>query len=177
MNPSIRNLLTAALATLALAACGADKPSLDQPFEGPGWDADKKATKDTTQRRLIAAATRLVVKAADPRSHTTFLKVMGPINDQLEKTPGLVGHSTRIFADLSEDWTFSVWESEADLAAFVTSDAHMDAIDEMQDFALPSYVVMWEIQNTDLPLDWDAVAEKLDRDGRDAFGARQYQRR
>src|SRR5690242_12310981 len=98
----MKNVFVTVLLMGTLAACG-ELPTLDQEFQGPGWDKDKKALKDATPRRLIAAATHLIVKQSDPRTHPTFAKVMRPISKQLETMPGLVGYGTRVYVDLSED--------------------------------------------------------------------------
>lgn len=161
---------------LTQAACGAALPTLDQPFNGPGWDTNNNTLRDASPRQLVAAATHLRVRQEDPRTHPTFMRVMRPIDQELEHAPGLVGHATRVLADLSEDWTLSVWESEEDMAAFVMSNAHQDAIEQMAELSRPSTVVMWHVESSEMPLDWADAEAQLQAQGRDAFGNRQFVR-
>jgi quinol monooxygenase YgiN len=75
--------------------------------------------------RYIIAATYLKGR---PEGFDTFQQVLGPIIAALPTTDGLVGYATQNSSSCFTARTLSVWQDEASMFHFVSSQAHSNAV-------------------------------------------------
>ena len=72
-----------------------------------------------------------------------------------------VGYSLRGRVPGRERWTVSVWESEEDLLAFVTTGAHADAMAEAGTVIDGVWSATYLVEAADLPPAWDTALDHL----------------
>ncbi|MEQ1501524.1 MAG: antibiotic biosynthesis monooxygenase [Myxococcota bacterium] len=135
--------------TALVAGC-----AIAQPFEGPGY-ADGVLTSDA-EGPFVAAATHTRAKIG---AGNAFDAQLDAILDQLDAQPGLVGLSLRGEILGRDKWTLTVWETEEDLAGFVTSDAHLEAMGQADALVDAVYSATWS--TTEVPPSWDEVLDEL----------------
>jgi quinol monooxygenase YgiN len=100
-------------------------------------------------------ASRLPVKRR--RSIPGFLRDALAIRRQLARADGMVGYALDAELARKTFWTFSVWEDQANLDAFVSSDPHRAIIRRLRPLMGPTRFEFFQIPGSDLPLTWDQM--------------------
>ena len=106
-------------------------------------------------RTYLAMASRLPLKRR--RSIPGFLRDAQAIRRQLARAGGMVGYA--LDADLGRKtfWTFSVWEDQASLDTFASSDPHRAIIGRLRPLMRPTRFEFFQVRGSDLPLTWDRM--------------------
>jgi len=143
---------------------------LAPPFEGPGYS---NGLTSEAEGPFTVSTTNLILKEGDPDAQGLFDKNMEVLSKALPDAEGLVGSSLSITLFGSGYRTLSVWESEEAVLAWVTSEAHGNAMSEMADHSDPkSSVASWTMTRAELeeaPPSWDDAKARLDSDGREVY--------
>jgi quinol monooxygenase YgiN len=100
-------------------------------------------------------ASRLPLK----RRHSIpgFLRDALAIRRQLARADGMVGYALDAELARKTFWTFSVWEDQASLDAFASSDPHRAIIRRLRPLMGPTRFEFFQIPGSDLPLTWDQM--------------------
>jgi heme-degrading monooxygenase HmoA len=106
-------------------------------------------------REYLAMASRLPLKSH--RSIPGFLRDAMAIRRQLAHASGLVGHALDAELGRKTFWTFSVWEDQASLDAFASSDPHRRIIRRLQPMMGKTRFEFFRINGSDLPKTWDQM--------------------
>jgi quinol monooxygenase YgiN len=106
-------------------------------------------------RTYVAMASRLPVKRR--RSIPGFLRDVLAISRQLARADGMVGYALDAELARKTFWTFPVWEDQATLDAFVSSDPHRAIIRRLRPLMGPTRFEFFQIPGSDLPLTWDQM--------------------
>lgn len=140
-----------------------------QPFAGPGFKDGKVTSKAAGP--FMASTTLLQLEDTNEASDT-FNKHMTILQEKLKTQPGLIGLSLA-FTPLDNKAgyrTLTVWESEDAMFAWVASDEHAAAMQEMADLAAGGAVAAWELKKDDvIPPTWDDAKARLAKDGHPAY--------
>jgi quinol monooxygenase YgiN len=100
-------------------------------------------------------ASRLPLKRR--RSIPGFLRDALAIRRQLARADGMVGYALDAELARKTFWTFSVWEDQASLDAFASSDPHQAIIRRLRPLMGPTRFEFFQIPGSDLPLTWDQM--------------------
>jgi quinol monooxygenase YgiN len=100
-------------------------------------------------------ASRLPLKRH--RSIPGFLRDALAIRRQLARADGMVGYALDAELARKTFWTFSVWEDQASLDAFASSDPHRAIIRRLRPLMGPTRFEFFQIPGSDLPLTWDQM--------------------
>jgi quinol monooxygenase YgiN len=100
-------------------------------------------------------ASRLPLKRR--RSIPGFLRDALAIRRQLARADGMVGYALDAELARKTFWTFSVWEDQASLDAFASSDPHRAIIRRLRPLMGPTRFEFFQIPGSDLPLTWDQM--------------------
>ena len=111
------------------------------------------------ERRYLAMASRLPLKAY--RSVPGFMRDTLRIRRQLARSEGLVGYGLNAQLARKTFWTFSVWEDQASLDAFASSDPHRAIIGGLRPLMGPTRFEFFQVPGSDLPLTWDQMKAPL----------------
>ena len=103
----------------------------------------------------MAMASRLPLKRR--RSIPGFLRDALAIRRQLARADGMVGYALDAELARKTFWTFSVWDDQASLDAFASSDPHRAIIRRLRPLMGPTYFEFFQIPGSDLPLTWDQM--------------------
>ena len=106
-------------------------------------------------RTYVAMASRLPLKRR--RSIPGFLRDAVAIRRQLARADGMVGYALDAELARKTFWTFSVWEDQASLDAFASSDPHRAIIRRLRPLMGPTRFEFFQIPGSDLPLTWDQM--------------------
>jgi quinol monooxygenase YgiN len=106
-------------------------------------------------RTYVAMASRLPLRRR--RSIPGFLRDTLAIRRQLARADGLVGYALDAELARKTFWTFSVWEDQASLDAFASSDPHRAIIGRLRPLMGPTRFEFFQIPGSDLPLTWDQM--------------------
>jgi len=106
-------------------------------------------------RTYVAMASRLPLKRR--RSIPSFLRDALAIRRQLARADGMVGYALDAELARKTFWTFSVWEDQASLDAFASSDPHRAIIRRLRPLMGPTRFEFFQIPGSDLPLTWDQM--------------------
>jgi len=156
----------ASIVVVVTAITGASACEIAQPFDGPGMK-DGKVTVDGDD--FVASTTFFQVKD-DNASTTAFNDHMTKLQEALKTQDGLVGYSLAFTPGSNDDYrTLAVWQSEDAMLAWVTSDAHSEAMQDMADKAKGGAVASWNIKRAEIPPTWDDAKKHLDDDGKEAY--------
>jgi hypothetical protein len=106
-------------------------------------------------RTYLAMASRLPLKRH--RSIPGFLRDAMAIRRQLARAGGLVGYA--LDADLAGKtfWTFSVWQDQASLDAFASSDPHRRITRRLRPLMGQTRFEFFQIAGSDLPRTWEQM--------------------
>ena len=106
-------------------------------------------------RTYVAMASRLPLKRH--RSIPGFLRDAMAIRRQLAHAHGMVGYALDAQVARKTFWTFSVWEDQASLDAFASSDPHRTIIRRLQPLMGQTRFEFFQIPGSDLPMTWDQM--------------------
>jgi hypothetical protein len=106
-------------------------------------------------RTYMAMASRLPLKRR--RSIPGFLRDAMAIRRQLARAPGLVGYGLDAELARKTFWTFSVWEDQASLDTFASSDPHRAIIRRLRPLMGPTRFEFFPVPGRDLPMTWDQM--------------------
>jgi quinol monooxygenase YgiN len=106
-------------------------------------------------RTYVAMASRLPLKRR--RSIPGFLRDALAIRRQLARADGMVGYALDAELARKTFWTFSVWEDQASLDAFASSDPHRAIIGRLRPLMGPTRFEFFQIRGSGLPLTWDQM--------------------
>ena len=106
-------------------------------------------------RTYVAMASYLPLKRA--RSIPGFLRDAMAIRRQLSRADGMLGYALDAELGRKTFWTFSVWEDQASLDAFASSDPHRAIIGRLRPLMGPTRFEFFQIAGSDLPLTWDQM--------------------
>jgi hypothetical protein len=106
-------------------------------------------------RTYVAMASRLPLRRR--RSIPGFLRDALAIRRQLARAGGMVGYALDAELARKTFWTFSVWEDQASLDAFASSDPHRAIIRRLRPMMGPTRFEFFQIPGSDLPLTWDQM--------------------
>jgi hypothetical protein len=91
------------------------------------------------------------------RSIPGFLRDAMAIRRQLSRADGMLGYALDAELGRKTFWTFSVWEDQASLDAFASSDPHRAIIGRLRPLMGPTRFEFFQIAGSDLPLTWDQM--------------------
>jgi heme-degrading monooxygenase HmoA len=100
-------------------------------------------------------ASRLPLKRG--RSIPGFLRDTLAIRRQLARAHGLVGYALDAQLGRKTFWTFSVWQDQASLDAFASSDPHHAITRRLRPLMDQTRFAFFQIPGSDLPLTWDQM--------------------
>jgi heme-degrading monooxygenase HmoA len=100
-------------------------------------------------------ASRLPLKRH--RSIPGFLCDALAIRRQLARAEGMVGFALDAEVARKTFWTFSVWEDQASLDAFASSDPHLAITRRLRPLMGRTRFEFFPIPGSDLPLTWDRM--------------------
>ncbi len=101
-----------------------------------------------------------------------FLRWTMRIRRQLSDTPGLVGYSLDARLVRKTFWTLSAWASREELEAFVRTNPHRTAMDDLRPRMGQPTFAFWTVSSEDLPLRWDDARRRIDeKHGRSSASA------
>ena len=106
-------------------------------------------------RTYVAMASRLPLRRH--RSIPRFLRDTLAIRRQLARADGMVGYALDAELARKTFWTFSVWEDQASLDAFATSDPHQAITRRLQPLMGQTRFEFFQLPGSDLPLTWDQM--------------------
>jgi quinol monooxygenase YgiN len=174
LHPLPRLALSATLLAASFAAAGCDIVTGDgwirQPFAGPGYSQESGLSEDIDPDADLLVGTTLLYVGDDGEAQPLFDEHMVALQKALDDGPeGMVGYSfsQSLFDNVYR--TVSVWESQEALFAFVFSEAHLAAMNDVDAIAQPdvdSKVHDYTMKASELPPKWDDVIQRLDDDGR-----------
>lgn len=141
--------------------------ALEQPFSGPGYDNGALTTDAAGP--FIVVATHLDVKD-DADADAAFSAHMEALQKALPEQPGLVGSAlSGVPLSNDEQRTLSAWESEEAMLAWVVSDVHAKAMQDMATRSEGGRTVSWTLTRDEMPPTWEDARKRLDEDGREAY--------
>lgn len=113
-----------------------------------------------SDKDYLAVITYLPIKSY--LNFSTFFKDVGKIQDQLQKSYGLVGFKLRADILSKKTYTLSVWEDSKSLKKFLTSGAHGQIMTEPPDYlgSDRKFVTVF-IKGQDFPPSWDWAMKML----------------
>jgi Domain of unknown function (DUF3291) len=120
------------------------------------WTTRTPPNPDTT---YVAMGSRLPLRGY--RFVPRFLVHTMKIRRQLAGAEGLIGYALNARLPQKEFWTVSVWRSRDDLERFAGADPHARIIRTRRERMAPTTFVFWTCTGGDVPVGWDAVAERL----------------
>jgi heme-degrading monooxygenase HmoA len=100
-------------------------------------------------RTYLAMASRLPLNRR--RSIPGFLRDTLAIRRQLARADGIVGYALDAELARKTFWTFSVWENQASLDAFASSDPHRAIIRRLRPLMGPTRFEFFQVPGSDLP--------------------------
>ena len=106
-------------------------------------------------RTYLAMASRLPLRRR--RSIPGFLRDAAAIRRQLARADGLVGFALDAELARKTFWTFSVWEDQASLDTFASSNPHRAIIRRLRPLMEQTHFEFFQIPGSDLPLTWDQM--------------------
>ena len=151
------------VALLALVTAGS-ACEIAQPFQGPKWDPSKGLTDASLKGPFLAATTDIVVKSD---ANDLFNEDFNAVQDELKTSKGLIGYSLSFVVGGNDYRTLTVWETEEDMAAFVTSEAHAKAMADVGRIGQSGFVTSWQIEAKDMPPTFDDAKKELAKQGQD----------
>ncbi|MDA7967305.1 hypothetical protein [Ruegeria sp.] len=92
----------------------------------------------------------------------TFFKDVQKVQDQLQKSHGLIGFKLRADILAKQGYTISVWENAESLKKFISSGAHKETMDQSRDYLGEGrkFVTAF-IKGSDFPPSWEWAIKML----------------
>lgn len=135
--------------------------AIAQPFAGPGY-ADGAVTV-APDGPFLVAATQATPAAGEEATFGNHVDAIQATLDAMDVESGLVGYSLRGEIGGRDNWTLTVWTSEAAMLDFVLSDAHTAAMTEAEQIVDIGRFVHWEESDpAAIPPDWESVLDRLE---------------
>jgi quinol monooxygenase YgiN len=95
------------------------------------------------------------------RTLPAFFRFVRAIGKQLEASPGLVGFSLRAKFLSRRFYTFSVWEDEGALMAFVGKTPHLETMRALGPHLGGTKFVRWSLRGPGVPPSWEEALRRL----------------
>jgi hypothetical protein len=89
-----------------------------------------------------------------------FFSSVGPMDEQLRKTSGLMGYSMLARPFKLRFWTLSVWENEASLTWFVRERPHSEVMTALEGKMGQTRFIRWKITASQYPPSWKEALER-----------------
>jgi hypothetical protein len=120
-------------------------------------------------REYVAFTSRFFMKS--PRRVLSFLARTGPIEEQVETAPGVVGWSLAANLFKLEFYTLSAWEDAESLRRFAHEAEHGAAMEEFKDdLRRKSLFVHYTVRGSELPLSWKVALRRQNSIAQDSAG-------
>ena len=110
-------------------------------------------------RTYVAMASRLPLQRH--RSVPGFMRDALAIRRQLARADGLIGYALDAEIGRKTFWTFSVWEGQASLDAFASSEPHRAITRRLRPLMGPTRFEFFPLAGSELPMTWDQMKEKV----------------
>ncbi len=110
-------------------------------------------------REYVAMASRLPLKRR--RSIPGFLRDALAIRRQLARADGLVGYALDAELARKTFWTFSVWQDQASLDAFASSEPHRAITRRLRPLMGQTRFEFFPVPGATLPRTWDQMKAPL----------------
>ncbi len=81
----------------------------------------------------------------------SFIRQIGPIQEQLSQSKGLIGYSLRLSFLSRKGWTLSVWENKESLYAFVRKNPHSATMGKLRNSMKQTKFVTKKIPRAAVP--------------------------
>jgi quinol monooxygenase YgiN len=140
------------LSAVFSAAC-----TFESPLVGPAF-TEGALTLPPDQPVVVA----LTYARPARGQNKTFQAHVGAIATQLDHAPGLLGYSFRSRVPGRDNWTMSLWESEAAMLDFMAGGAHVDAMASAGEILEDSAFTHWTTAPDRLPPDWEESLTRLE---------------
>jgi heme-degrading monooxygenase HmoA len=145
-----------------LAGCTRDQMEADLAFFAPMSGPAVRADGSLEPGRYIVSSTYLKLKP-EPRAQQRFGELMGPINQTLQNQPGLMAIHLASSGSCATARTLTVWKDEASMYGFVTSEAHLAAIQAVGEVSRGgSIVTHWA--DDERGVSWEKAGQQLAAD-------------
>ena len=83
------------------------------------------------------------------------------VQAQLRPYPGLIRYALRVELLRKRFWTFSVWEDEESVQAFLHAEPHAEGMRRMKEWVAPEGAVFTGWKSRDGAIDWTAIRERV----------------
>jgi heme-degrading monooxygenase HmoA len=110
-------------------------------------------------RTYVAMASRLPLQRH--RSVPGFMRDALAIRRQLAHADGLIGYALDAEIGRKTFWTFSVWDGQASLDAFASSEPHRAITRRLRLLMGPTRFEFFPLPGSELPMTWDQMKEKV----------------
>ncbi|MFC3148621.1 antibiotic biosynthesis monooxygenase [Piscinibacterium candidicorallinum] len=152
-------LLKTGLVASALVALGAC--SINTPYP-------RLATPEAAAQAPVVLV--LTHATLDPKRRESFDVHTRRVLAEMTRQPGLLGYSARREIFGTQAWTLTIWASEADLARFMNSPVHREAVRKGMEGLVAMESKRLLLKRDALPTSWDqALALLKDPEGRRAY--------
>lgn len=94
-----------------------------------------------------------------------FIRFSTQIQEQLRRTPGVIGYALRAKVLSRNFWTLSVWEDETALMDFVLKIPHGEVMKALAPFMGRTKITQWKVAGSTLPLRWEEVIRRSHQEG------------
>lgn len=130
-----------------LSFVGEDGVPAPPMWIGPGVDPQTGELRLTPERSYVLSATYLALEPSDD-AMAEFLSVQPALDMALRGNPGVVALQLSFSPQCMVARTFTVWEDEASMVAFVVSEAHLQAIEMFPRISRGgSTLASWSVQD------------------------------
>lgn len=90
-----------------------------------------------------------------------FLRMSSRVQAQLRPCPGLIRYALRAELLRKRFWTFSVWEDEESVQAFLHAEPHAEAMRRMKEWVAPDGAVFTGWTSRGGAIDWTAIRDRV----------------
>jgi hypothetical protein len=119
------------------------------PF-GPAVDPETGEIQPPEAGKAYVVSSTYGVQKTSDAARARWAELFGPIQDQLASQPGLLALQLGSSTACSSGRTLAVWESVGQMYSFVGSDAHVAAMDSVDEVVEPGFTVLhWEATTTE----------------------------
>jgi hypothetical protein len=143
-----------------LYACEEPELTILFPFGGPGFDSMTGELVEPIADEYVVSTTQLLPKA-DAASQQAFFELTEAVVVELMQTPGLLGAGFAQEPNCGFMRTLTVWESEQAMFAFVSSDAHVEAMSQTFVVGVTGRVTSWTAPADEMPPSWEGAIAKI----------------
>lgn len=151
--------LLMAVTAFTLSAC-----TMATPFSGPGYEKQQGVTL-TGEQTVWVGLTQAILHE-NRKNRTVFWDHVAKVETSLQNQPGFIGYSKRVELLGNNAWTMTVWNSEAEMNAFVRGQAHQAAIREGYSALQGAKFARITLKRDEIPLSWEQALQVLATQGR-----------